>query len=316
MTKLGAVIDLGSNTIRFAIGKYHPARKEISIKDRSLFPVRIGEGFASAGKLLSPAMDRSLKVLEELKSKIDECELDGNLVKLVATGVIREAENSDYFCESVKKRTGFEVTIISGDEEARIIATGVLAAMSKVEYPLLICDIGGGSTELIRVDEEKRRYLFSCPMGVVRLTEQYQEMSDKMQSCIDDHLDSCPAKVYPIAQLIATAGTPTTLAAIAQQMMIYNPRKIQGYWLSSQDIDMMASLFGRLTIAERRRIPGMPPGREDIILAGTIILQNILKRVKTSGLTVSEGSLLEGLLIELFKDVFHESDDDTIKVKI
>ncbi|MGA1867786.1 MAG: hypothetical protein ACMUJM_04485 [bacterium] len=311
MIKLAAAIDLGSNTIRYALGQYDSEKKEISINDRSLYPVRIGEGFASSNTLSCSAMERALSALEEIKSKIDKAKLEEKYITAVATGVMREAKNTDDFRECVKKRTGFNLCILGGIEEARIIALGVMNSFSKIKYPLLICDIGGGSTELIRVDQQKKTFLFSCPMGVVRLTETYKEMSDKMQFCIDAHLDSCPAKVYPIAQLIATAGTSTTLAAIDQQMMVYNPSKIHGYWLATKNIDQISSFLSRLTAAERRTIPGMPPGREDVILAGTIILQNLLKRVKLKGLTVSEGSLLEGLLIEMFK-----GDDDTIRVKI
>ncbi|TLY21152.1 MAG: Ppx/GppA family phosphatase [Nitrospirae bacterium] len=299
-----AGIDIGTLTLRLLIarigadGRLHELASERRI-------VRLGEGLEPSRRLQPAPMARALETIAEWTPVIERA--GAREVVAVATSAVRDAVNRDEFLGAVKRRSGLDVEVISGEEEARLSLLGIQSGLSAGVDRFVALDIGGGSTEFITVAPGQAPAMVSVDEGVVRLTEECLRSDpvrpDELASArarIARHLDVVEAKLGSLAgyRLVGTAGTITTLAAMDQRLAVYAPPRIHNYRLSVKAVQrILADLIAR-TRAQRRELVGLEPGREDLIVAGTLILAECLDQFGFSECLVSDTGLREGVLID------------------
>ncbi|MBI5582948.1 MAG: Ppx/GppA family phosphatase [Deltaproteobacteria bacterium] len=296
-----AAIDIGSNTLRLLIANIEGNRLLPIIRDREI--VRLGRNFYPERILSAEAMDLALRVLGRFRRQMEQERI--NNLRAAGTGVLREAQNSDGFIEAVRRETNLKLEIISGEEEAELSAWGVLSVFPRLSTRTFIFDLGGGSAEFVNLDGNRLETAVSLPLGVVGLTELFLPSDPpgpaeikRLQAYVLEILmkNIQPAPALP--RLIGTAGTVTTLAAMVQGLTDYDPDRINGSVLDRDTLDRLLSTMGSLPLERRSRLPGLEPGRSDIIVAGLAVVLTVMLFFKVAELWVSDAGLLEGLLLE------------------
>ena len=301
-----AILDLGTNTILLLIAEVLPnGHYQVLSEDGEV--VRLGEGIHHEPCFLPQAMERAYACLERYKKQIEyfQCQR----VIAVGTAGFRRAENSGEFQQRVKDGLGIDIEIISGEREAQLIYQAAREDFPDLKAPLLVLDIGGGSTEFIFEDEMGQVHENSLPFGVVRLTERFlvsdppaADQLAALDKFVLEELKKLPRIVGQVANLVATAGTPTTLCALAQDMTSYDPRRVQGARLSRARIVELTRHLASLPPDERSRIPCLPSRRADVIVAGADILLCVMSHFGLDELVVSDHGLRFGVLrAELMK---------------
>jgi len=233
-----------------------------------------------------------------------------NHILPVCTACVRTAENSNDFLTRVYDATGVLPRVLSGEEEAQLSVRGVLSVLpeSISRTHLLIIDIGGGSTELAYLKDNELWSTISISLGVVSLAERHlhhdpphRDELDRLEHDIRSLLSTVPL-LHAIPKerctLAGTAGTITTLAAMALGMREYDPNVVNSYRLSLHEIENLWLTLTSLPRAERQKLPGLEPGRADVIIPGTAAVRELLYRVRADYLLVSDAGLLEGILLE------------------
>lgn len=318
VNSIWAAIDIGSHTIRLLIAEFRPPNIILPVLLQRHI-TRLSFDFSSKNMLADETMSHSLAVLKQFADILTNYGV--KKVRCGATGVLRRASNASCFLKMVQDETGFQPRILTEDEEALIAARGVLSALPKVG-PFVICfDLGGSSTELLLMDTDRSEALWSTSIfwGAATLTESYLTGDppdaaavaaagkkiekdfagavDHLKSLVKDRRISCQA-----TSLVGTAGTVTTLAAMVLQMRVYTPAVINGFILSHEDVDRIIYQLGALSLSERRRIIGLEPGREGIILGGAIIVRKLMQMLGYGELMCIDSGLLEGLLLSLIEE--------------
>jgi exopolyphosphatase/guanosine-5'-triphosphate,3'-diphosphate pyrophosphatase len=301
-----ASIDVGSNTLRLFIAEPAVAApiRPILVERRI---TRLGENFLPEKTLQSVAMDRSIAALQEFAELMG---LNGvSDYSAGATAVVREASNGRNFLDQVQGQTGLVVRLLSGSEEARLSLLGVASVISNKESSVAIFDIGGGSTELVWKDTGAHSAVgsYSLPLGVVHLTETFLQVDPPgYEACLRlrSHVSSVLAELSSCEGLrdtlwVGTAGTVTTLASMWYEMSEYDPERINGTVLKKTWLVDLCETLASMKLADRRKLVGLEPGREDIILAGGLVTLEIMDRFGFSRFTVSDAGLLEGLFLDL-----------------
>ncbi|MGQ0811614.1 MAG: Ppx/GppA phosphatase family protein [Nitrospiraceae bacterium] len=303
--RLLAGVDIGTLTCRLLIAQVSDAGRlnEIHSERRIL---RLGEGVDRTRLLSEKAMDRVIVTLKEWRQVIDSHQVTA--MTAVATSAVREATNRGEFLDRVKREAGFEVEIITGEEEARRTLLGIRSGLPVRVTDMLALDIGGGSTEFILDRPGRSSIVRSIDMGVVRLTEQClahdpptDEELNRARGLVRRDTEAAYAALgdFREVMLVGTAGTITTLAAMAQRLPVYEPARIHNYQLSLAKIhEIEQEVFSR-TRVQRCGMPGLEAGREDVIVAGTIILRAVMETLGYSECLVSDLGLREGVLIDL-----------------
>lgn len=300
MSESVAAIDLGTNTVRLLIGSLVDGEISQTLIVRRI--TRLGGGFTRKLGISSDAWERTLASLREFAQRIAEQGV--TRVRAVATSAVRDAVNGPAFCKQVFDKTGIELEVIDGETEGLLTLKGVLAGIDGIPERLLLFDVGGGSTEYTVVRGIDPLYSRSLPLGVVRLTDGKQT-PDAMSEKIDRELAALREELAERgllavaygATIVGTAGTATTLAAISLGMTNYDYRKVNNYSLSFEEIEEIYSLLLPLAPAERLKVPGLEKGREDLIIAGTLLTLKTLSLFGSNTLKVSDFGLLEGVLL-------------------
>lgn len=297
-----ASIDLGTNSARLLIGSVDPANgiRPLLVKRKI---TRLGGGFSKETGLSVEARRRSLAVLHDFAEEIKRHGV--RQVRAVATSAVRDAVNGKEYIAEVFQQTGILLEIIDGRKEGLLTLRGIFSGI-RAEGDVLIFDIGGGSTEFTLACNGTSLFTKSLPLGVVRLTEgqkSFSAMEDKiareLESLLKDLTEAGYPGCSPGTRLIGTAGTPTTLAGIDLGVIDYIARSVHGHILS---LDVIRNIYARilpLTPEQCLLVPGIEQGREDLILAGTLITLRTMERFGFDNLIVSESGLLEGLLLTL-----------------
>lgn len=313
-----ASIDIGTNTVRLLIAEMEKddrGQKRLNHLSRKMEITRLGESLYENKKIGKIPLDKTIEVVKKYKNIIEKNNVTGIVV--AATSAVRDAHNKELFLDEVEKKTGFKVKVLSGEKEADLALSGaicgtkdLLLGKGEVLNPQLIIDIGGGSTEilmtrLINISIEKI-FRNSMDMGSVRLTELFIKsdppQKDEIEKCILsirenlhclDHLK----KIFKPKIAIGLAGTITTLSAIKQKLAIYDEKKTHLSQLSLDDIEKILVKF-MIPLEKRKTIAGLHPKRADVIIAGTLIIREILKFFNLSQLIVSEYDILDGLILE------------------
>ncbi|BFU96186.1 MAG: Exopolyphosphatase [Nitrospira sp.] len=300
-----AGIDIGTLTCRLLIADLLPdgRLREVHAERRIL---RLGEGVDRSKRLSAAAMERVVHCLKEWHGAVGEHRVDGCAV--VATSAVRDAANRSEFLALVTRETGFTVEVISGDEEARRTMRGIRSGLHAGVNGVLALDIGGGSTEFILDLPGQQPVVKSIDVGVVRLSERILHhdpptTAEIQRACewVGQETERAVASMPPRCDLtfVGTAGTITSLAAMAQKLPAYEPARIHNYRLTLEIIrDLERQLLSR-TKAERIGMPGLEKNREDVIAAGAIIIRTIMETLGENECLVSDLGLREGVLIEL-----------------
>lgn len=299
-----AIIDIGSNSIKFFVGELAADRTITTVLDTNDI-ARLGEGLDKTGQISPEAMERNVAAVAAFRAKAEE--LGADQVVAVGTMALRSAKNSGEFVEKVKAACGVEVQIIPGEEEARLSYLAILSGLPLQGGDLVVFDTGGGSTEFIfgRGAEVTKR--FSVNLGAVRITENYLKSDpvtpDEVEAAltqIDKEFAEAGVEGSP-AQLVGMGGTVTSMGAVKHKMAKYDPNVIQGSALTRGDIKAQIDEYSAKTIEERRSITGLQPKRADVILAGACILDVITRRLGVDQLTISDRGLRHGLAYDLFQ---------------
>jgi len=314
-----AGIDIGTNTIRLLVAHTSETTHRELYSGRTI--TRLGQELDQTGMLMPEAQERSLRAIEEFSHVIGTYPVAR--IAAVGTSALRNAVNAEDFITAVRNRTGIEVAVITGDDEARLTLLGVRRALSGgkrgEEDPLasaLVIDIGGGSTELITTVQGKIQTMTSIPLGAVYLTERFlrndpplREEMDSLRRVVNKELDTWErdalhgrdVRSSSVKNVAGTAGTITTLAAMDQALTEYDPARINGYILTRSSLDRLVSRLSVSALDERRTMAGLEAGREDIILAGAVVAQEIMERCEALQMLVSDWGLREGIVFDLYE---------------
>lgn len=300
-----AGIDIGTLTCRLLIADIATSGRLTELRsDRRI--LRLGEGVDQTGKLSGAAMDRVIQCLQEWRELIDASHVDATAA--VATSAVRDAANRDEFLDRVKHEAGFEVELISGEEEARRTMLGIRSGLSHEVTDVLALDIGGGSTEFILDRSGQKPVVRSIDIGVVRICERLLHhdppTDDEVREAREWVARETKAAVagmdhYQTATFVGTAGTITSLAAMAQKLSTYEPARIHNYQLELTTIQEIEQMLLSRKKADRAGLPGLEKGREEVIAAGAIIIRTIMETLGMSSVLVSDLGLREGVLINL-----------------
>lgn len=299
-----AGIDIGTLTCLLLIADLAPGQPPKELRsDRRI--LRLGEGVDQTKRLSSAAMDRVISCLQDWRNVINSSHVEAIVV--VATSAVRDAANRDDFLERVKREAGFEVEVISGEEEARRSLLGIRSGLPAGVTEILALDIGGGSTEFILDHPGQKRITRSIDIGVVRLCERVlrhdpptDEEVRQAREWVTRETKAAVAKMgaYRQATFVGTAGTITSLAAMAQKLPTYEPARIHNYLLKLEMIRELEHTLLCRTKAERVGLPGLEKNREEVIAAGAIIIRTIMETLGQQGVLVSDLGLREGVLID------------------
>lgn len=306
-----ASIDIGTNTIRLLVADCKVGESITPIFRKELI-TRLGEDFIFKGTISELAIDRTIEGLIDFKKNITE--LGTEKIIAVATSVVRKAQNGMTFIQKVRETTGIEIQSISGETEAKLASRGALLPVDSEFDQALIFDIGGGSTEFILTQGTRTIRTESIDLGVVHLTEKYLLNDPPHQTTLDVLKQIIHSKIQKVRQcfqdlsfypfepdsrviLIGIAGTPTTLAAIDLKLVEYDRERVTNHTLNSKRItEIFQELIGKVT-AERRLVPGLQRGREDLIIPGTLIVKEVMDTFGFSGLRVIDSGILEGIIL-------------------
>lgn len=297
-----SVIDIGSNSIRLLNTAVEDGK--IISGEKHLRMTRLGKNVDSSKMLTEESMEQTFDALIEFKKMSEE--FGGELIGAYATSAVRDSLNKEYFTKEAYKRSGIEVEVISGEEEAYLGYLGVLAGLQDFSRVLII-DIGGGSTELITGDRSSIERAKSLNVGAVRMTGKHlfeplvtdlenTELIKDIMSIVKYEMEHI-IKFNPDA-VVGIGGTVTTLGAMKLKMETYDREKIHNYTVSLDDIIAINKDLKSKGLEERKQIPGLQPKRADIIYAGGVILQCIMEGTNLSHITVSDFDNLEGQLVK------------------
>ena len=302
-----ASIDIGSNTVRLLVLEFDENLNFQTLISRRVI-TRLGEGMDIHGKLMQPRMSATLSALSTFQQ---DCLDHGNPpLHAVATSAVREASNGKKFIGLARETTGIEIEIIPWEEEARLTLEGVFWKIPHENRKILTLDIGGGSTEFILSEGKNIVGFCSSPLGVVRLTEKFihQHPVDNVEyenltTHLRNKLQAIKKKLSAFMPqvLIGTAGAVTTLAALRDNIYPYDPEKIHGALLPRQDVETLLQELKEKSLNERLKLKPLEPGREDLIIAGTVIVLETMRAFQCDPLLVSEYSLREGIILKALK---------------
>jgi exopolyphosphatase/guanosine-5'-triphosphate,3'-diphosphate pyrophosphatase len=305
-----AAIDMGTNSFHMVVARIDPKLPAFAIVAREKDTVRLGDCEPKTGCLKLEVMARAIATLRRFQGIAKT--FNAEQVIAVATSAVREAPNGREFLKKVADELDLNVSLISGQEEARRIYLGVLSGMEFNSQPQVIIDIGGGSTELILGDALEPRCLTSTKIGAVRLTgefvktdpisrDEFAYLQAYIRIALERPIEELRShfKAGESLRLIGTAGTIETLAAInAREKLGTVPNPLAGYQLSLKDLRDLVNRFRKLSYSERLAIPGMSDKRSEIILAGALILQEAMVLLGIESLTVCDRSLREGVIVD------------------
>jgi exopolyphosphatase / guanosine-5'-triphosphate,3'-diphosphate pyrophosphatase len=321
MTRVAA-IDCGTNTIKLLVADLSAADGTEIALEREMRIVRLGQDVDRTGRLADEALARTFAAVEEYAALI--AHHDVQRIRFCATSASRDASNSAEFMAGVRERLGVDAEVVSGEEEAQLSYDGATRSLPDVPGPVLVVDIGGGSTELILGDpgpggardaaprpggarDGERGHVTaakSLDIGSVRITERLmrsdppttQEIGAAVRA-IDEALDTLPSYGVEAARagtVVGVAGTVTTLAAVLLGLTSWDRSKVHHAPLDVADLHELTQRLLTMTAAERQTL-GIPEGRADVIGAGALILERVLLRSEVSTLLVSDSDILDGI---------------------
>jgi exopolyphosphatase/guanosine-5'-triphosphate,3'-diphosphate pyrophosphatase len=294
-----AVIDVGTNSSRLLVADV--AGDRVTPLDRRSRVTRLGRGVDLSGRLSAEAVEDVCDAIAEYVGLIEG--LGAGRIDAIATSAVRDAANGSAFIAELRERFALSARVLDGEEEARLTYLGATSEHVPTESTLVI-DIGGGSTELIVGSGREIAFHTSLQVGVVRHSERHigsdppaaielEALATDVRGQIEAAVVSAPAAM----EGIAVAGTPTSLAAIEMELVPYDPVRVHGHVLSLPAIQRMLSTLASAPLAERVEIAGLHPDRAPTIVAGVVILVEVMRAFELEQIGVSEHDILYGAAI-------------------
>ncbi|MFN8188904.1 MAG: Ppx/GppA phosphatase family protein [Nocardioidaceae bacterium] len=305
MTGVIAAVDCGTNTIKLLIGQ--PPRVDV----RESRTVRLGQGVDTSGRLADEALVRAFAAIDDYAALVAQHPVER--IRFCATSATRDASNADVFAAGVRARLGVDPEVVSGDEEALLSFDGAVRNLrEEPAEPVLVIDIGGGSTELVLGRREPPstgtgtntivESAISLDIGSVRLFERHLHSdpptTDEVAACVADAeaaLDTSPVDLAAANTVVGVAGTILTICAGVLDLPFYDATRTDQAVIPVAAVHAFVERLLAMTHAERLALPYMHPGRADVILAGAVILDRVLRRTTVASLVVSEADILDGI---------------------
>ena len=300
------MVDIGTNSTRLLIVDIDDGRV-VGEHDRQSTVTRLGAGVDANGHLAEESIERVYRTLDEYRATIEDRGADRRIA--VMTSAVRDATNGSEFAASVRDRYGFEPHVLSGDAEAQLTFLGATSERDPEDpTSTLVIDIGGGSTELVIGSGRTARFHVSTQAGVVRQTERHLHHDPPLQDELEELSDEVRAIVIEavpedqreaVERGIAVAGTATSLAAIDLELEPYDPRKVHGHVLDVPEIRAIRNRLAAIPLEQRREVRGLHPDRAPTIVAGVVILLEIIDLFGLQEIEVSEHDILRGAALGL-----------------
>jgi len=297
-----AAIDCGTNSIRLLISDIDTATNTATDVVREMRIVRLGEGVDKTNAFLPSALERTFKAVDEYEKLLLKHNVEH--VRFVATSATRDAQNKAMFIKGVIDRLRIVPEVIAGVEEAALSFDGATRSLrQKHSAPFLVIDLGGGSTELVIGDKEPTG-AYSMDVGCVRMTERHtpggnptKAQEEAIRTDVRNALKVAGTKVdWKKAQtVVGVAGTITTVAAHVLNLKTYDPDVLHGAIITAEQISQTAQDFISLTPTQRGALPYMHEGRIEVITAGSIVLDEVMKGIGAKTLIASERDILDGV---------------------
>lgn len=297
-----AAIDVGTNSTRLLVAE---ARADgFRPIDRRMVITRLGQGVDRRRVLAPDALERTLRTVADYAATCGELSVER--LRVTGTSAVRDAHNRSEFFEGVRRLTGQDPELLSGEQEARATFLGVASDLV-ADRPILVVDIGGGSTELVLGTTEPQA-LVSLDLGCVRMLEKHlrsdppaaDEVEALRSECVAQLEDAKKRLDPPLdARLVGVAGTVTQLATLKAGTPVYDPDVVHHMTLSHGDVRMLARRLGSLPYDKRKRVKALEPGRVDVIVAGAHILLCAMEVFDAAEVLVSEKDILDGLVLQL-----------------
>jgi exopolyphosphatase/guanosine-5'-triphosphate,3'-diphosphate pyrophosphatase len=301
-----AVVDIGTNSTRLLVAELAEGRVTTELERRTEV-TRLGAGVDSGGALSPEATERVFATLEEYRTAIEGHDVGRAIA--VLTSAVRDAANGEEFREAVQDRYGLEAHILSGEAEARLTFLGATSDRDPADdRPTLVIDIGGGSTELVIGSHGDVDFHVSTQAGVVRQSERHihgdppsaaelEAVAGDVRAIISEAVPE--SRRAAVQHAIAVAGTPTSLAAIAQRLDPYDPERVHGYLLGESERKRILARLAEMPRSERELVPGLHPARAPTILPGIVILGEVMALFGLREVEVSEHDILRGAALGL-----------------
>jgi exopolyphosphatase/guanosine-5'-triphosphate,3'-diphosphate pyrophosphatase len=296
-----AIIDVGSNSIRSLVVEVSPEGATKVVDDQREV-VRLASGLKKDGRLSPKGMKRALQALGRM-AEVARAR-GARRIAVIGTSAIREARNQRTFLDRVRTETGLRLKVVSESEEARLAFESAALSFDLGDQPVAVADIGGGSTELVLALGRNIQQDRSLRLGAVTLTERYVTSDpirrrdlERMQRHIRRRLKAAKLEGHPAPRvLIASGGTATSLAQIVMARQGLEGRPVLGFEMTQAELLHLLSAMMRRTVAERRQMPGLSPDRADIIVAGAVILYEIMGGLRINVLRVNARGVRHALL--------------------
>ena len=299
-----AVLDVGTNSVKFHIGEQLESGNWMAVIDRAEV-TRLGEGLDESGVISDAASDRTASAIAGMAAEA----VDNHCLAIAAVGTagLRIARNADDVVKTIQNRTGVRIQVISGEEESRLAYLAVQSGLRLGKGSLVVFDTGGGSSQFTFGQGKEVLERFSVNVGAARYTERFgldtavsPEELEKALAAISADLSKIDDRPKP-ELLVGMGGAITNLTAVDLKMEKYNPDMIQGANLQRSEVERQIEMYRTRSSDERREIPGLQPKRAEVILAGACIVRTIMEKFGKNSLTVSDRGLRHGLLAERFK---------------
>jgi len=305
MTRVAA-IDCGTNSIRLLIAESKPGGGLVEL-DRRTEIVRLGQGVDATGEFHPEALRRTFAATESYAKIIQDAGVPADKIRFVATSASRDARNRDEYFEGVHRRLGVLPDVISGDTEAGLSFTGALTGVQPEGDPVLVMDIGGGSTEFILGSSDgAMNSAISLDIGSVRLTERFLRKNPPVEddlaraaAHVDGMLDDSGIDFGSVGTWIGVGGTVTTLAGVYLELEHYDREQVHWSGIPIQDVGALLRRLSSLDVEEIRALPSMHPGRADVITGGALVAARVAERLSVPDLIVSETDILDGIALAL-----------------
>lgn len=296
-----AAIDVGTNTVRFLVADRLDSGPLAHV-DRGLEITRLGQGVDADRRLTSEAVERTLTAIRNHAERARAA--GAERLRIAGTSALRDAANAADFLTAVREATGTDLEVLSGADEGRLAFLG--ATQDAGSGPFCVCDIGGGSTELVRGSEGAEASC-SLEVGSVRLRERCLPSDpptdaeiDAARDAVRRELDVALPKLglEGAEQLVGVAGTVTTLAALVVGVEVYEPERIHGTRLDTEAVRSWSERLLGMRTEEIKALPAMQPGRADVIGAGSLVLVEVMDAMDAPDVIVSERDVLDGLILD------------------
>jgi exopolyphosphatase/guanosine-5'-triphosphate,3'-diphosphate pyrophosphatase len=298
-----AVIDVGTNSIKFHLAEQAPGGRWRTVADRAEI-TRLGEGLAEANRIGDAALERAVAAIGGM---VEEARKQGALaIVAVGTAGLRIAVNRDDVLAAIEQRTGVHIEVISGEDEARLAYLAARSSLDLATGSLVVFDTGGGSSQFTFGNGNDVEERFSVDVGAVRYTERFgldgvvsAEVLRDALAAISADLSRLDGRPSPDG-LVAMGGATTNITAVKHGLAKYDPNVVQGTVLDRKEIDRQIDLYRSMDAAGRRGIVGLQPKRAEVILAGACIIRTVMEKLGKDSLTVSDRGLRHGVLAERF----------------